>query len=278
MERLEKTENGQLRAARITVGYGKNPVVSDLDLAIPPGSFTALIGPNGSGKSTVLRTLARLMRPASGEVILDGRPINALSARTFARRIGLLAQSPRAPEGLTVRELVQQGRYPHRPVFGGWTTADEEACTEALRLTAMKHFAERELDSLSGGQRQRAWISMILAQETDILLLDEPTTYLDLAHQIEIMELLRLLVVERGKTVVAVLHDLNQAARYANHMVLLDAGNLVAAGTPDEVITTDNIASVFGIAASVSPDPFMGTPMFIPLATQPSLQVRMPER
>lgn len=277
MSRPEKRENGQLRAVRATIGYGRMPVVADLDLAIPPGSFTALVGPNGSGKSTILRTLARLMRPARGEIMLDDMPLQTLPAKVFARRIGLLAQSPRAPEGLTVRELVQQGRYPHRTIFGGWTKADEDACTEALRLTAMEDFAERGLDNLSGGQRQRAWISMVLAQETPILLLDEPTTFLDLSHQIEIMELLRSLVATRCKTVVAVLHDLNQAARYASHMVMLDAGKVVAAGTPGQVITTDNIAGVFGIAASVTPDPFTGTPMYIPLATQTSLQIRMPE-
>lgn len=257
-----------LCAENVSVSYGRAPVVDALDLAVPPGAFTALVGPNGSGKSTVLRTLSRLVQPQRGEVLLDGRDIAALSASAFARRVGHLAQGPRAPEGFTVGELVQQGRYAHRTLFGGWTRADEAACREALERTGMTAFAARPLDSLSGGQRQRAWISMALAQETAILLLDEPTTYLDLSHQIEIMELLRDLVTD-GKTVVAVLHDLNQAARYATHMVLLDAGKVVVRGAPREVLTSQNIRRVFGIDASVMPDPFTGTPMFIPRPRPP---------
>lgn len=273
MARSETSPDGQFRAENLTVRYGSTTVIDGLDLAVPPGAVTALIGPNGSGKSTVLRTLARLIKPESGDIVLDGRPVTSLSARQFARCVGLLSQSPQAPEGLSVRDLVRQGRYPHRSLFGGWTSADEAACGEAVRLTAMEGFAARTLESLSGGQRQRAWISMVLAQETSILLLDEPTTYLDLSHQIEIMELLGRLVSERGKTVVAVLHDLNQAARYATHMVLLDEGRVAASGTPDMVVTAENIARVFGIDASVMPDPFTQTPMFIPLARQPARKV-----
>ena len=263
MARPETLDANGLRAEKVSVSYGRASVVEALDLDVPPGVFTALVGPNGSGKSTVLRTLSRLMRPQRGEVLLSGQDIAALPASTFARRVGHLAQGPHAPEGFTVGELVQQGRYAHRTLFGGWTRADEAACRQALERTGMTAFATRPLDSLSGGQRQRVWISMALAQQTDILLLDEPTTYLDLSHQIEIMELLRDLVSD-GKTVVAVLHDLNQAARYATHIVLLDAGKIVLRGTPDEVMTPENIRRVFGIDASVMPDPFTGTPFFLP--------------
>jgi iron complex transport system ATP-binding protein len=273
---LQPDRSRGLAAKGVSIAYERMFIVEGLNLVIPSGVFTALVGPNGSGKSTILRTLAGLLSPKIGTIELDGRSISDLSTKDVARRIGALAQGPVAPEGLTVLELVRQGRYPHRSLFGCWSEHDDEACDAALALTGMEELRARPIDSLSGGQRQRVWIAMTLAQETDILLLDEPTTYLDLSHQIEIMELLRLLVVERGKTVVAVLHDLNQAARYAGHMVLLDAGRVVAEGVPDEVVTADNIARVFGIAASVTPDPFTGTPMYIPLATQRSRELCRP--
>lgn len=258
--------NNDLAAEGVSVAYGRTVVVDGLDLAIPCGAFTALIGPNGSGKSTILRALAGLLTPKAGTVRLDGRSVAELSTKEIARRVGVLAQGPVAPEGLTVLDLVRQGRYPHRSLFGRWSEQDDVACAEALALTGMEDLAGRPLDSLSGGQRQRAWIAMTLAQETPILLLDEPTTFLDLAHQIEVMELVSDLVATRGKTVVAVLHDLNQASRHADHMVLLKEGTIAAAGRPEDVMNAALIEHVFGVAVTVMPDPVMGTPMCVPLA------------
>ncbi|ODN72155.1 ABC transporter ATP-binding protein [Methylobrevis pamukkalensis] len=255
-----------LAADGVSIGYGRSTIVGDLALAVPRGRFTVLVGPNGSGKSTILRTLAGLMSPRAGTVLLDGNAIASLPSRELARRIGVLSQGPRPPEGLTVEDLVQQGRYPHRSLFGRWSEADETACAEALRLTGTDSLRDRPLDSLSGGQRQRAWIAMTLAQQTDVLLLDEPTTFLDLAHQLEVLDLVADLVAERGKTAVAVLHDLNQAARYADHMVLLKAGRVVAEGPPAEVITAAAVADVFGVASSIVADPETGTPMCVPVA------------
>lgn len=266
MSRPDPNGGAILAAEGLTLAYGRETIVANLDLAIPRRAFTALIGPNGSGKSTVLRALAGLLAPKGGAVRLDGRPIADLGRRAVARRIGVLWQGPAAPEGLTVRDLVRQGRYPRRSLFGGWTRRDEDACEAAMRLTATGELGARPLDSLSGGQRQRAWVAMALAQETDILLLDEPTTFLDLAHQIELMELIADLVGGQGKTVVAVLHDLNQAARYADNMVLLKAGRIAAAGAPARVMTAQAVEQVFGVAARIMPDPVTGTPMCIPLA------------
>lgn len=257
-----------LSADGVSIGYGRATVVGNLDLAIPHGAFTVLVGPNGSGKSTILRALAGLLSPQRGTVLLDGLSIASLSSKELARRIGVLSQGPSAPEGLSVRDLVQQGRYPHRSLFGRWTPQDEEACRQALKLTGMEAFQDRQLDSLSGGEKQRAWIAMALAQQTDILLLDEPTTFLDLAHQLEILDLIGDLVHERHKTVVAVLHDLNQAARYGDHMVLLKAGSVTSTGRPAEVMTASAIADVFGVASSIISDPVTGTPMCVPVGRQ----------
>lgn len=252
-----------LAAKGVSISYGRSVVVDGLDLAIPSGAFTALVGPNGSGKSTILRTLAGLLRPEAGTISLDDRSISDFSVKEMARRVGVLAQGPVAPEGLTVLDLVRQGRYPHRSLFGRWSEKDDEACAGALSLTGMEELRDRPVDILSGGQRQRAWIAMTLAQETPILLLDEPTTFLDLAHQIEVMELIGELVRERGKTVVAVLHDLNQAARYADHMVMLKAGRIAAAGRPEEVMTAGIVRHVFGVEAVIFPDPIARTPMCV---------------
>ncbi|SEF53371.1 ABC transporter ATP-binding protein [Bosea lathyri] len=265
MSRPDSNDRATLAAERLSLAYGRVSIVDSLDLIVPDRAFTALVGPNGSGKSTILRALAGLLAPRDGTILLDGRSIARLPAKEMARRVGVLSQGPGAPEGLTVLDLVRQGRYPHRSLFGRWSQADEDACARALWLTGMDALCERPLDSLSGGQRQRAWITMALAQETDILLLDEPTTFLDLAHQIEVMELIAALVGDRGKTVVAVLHDLNQAARYADHMVLLKAGRVAAAGRPDEVMTVESIDEVFGVTACIMSDPVTGTPMCIPL-------------
>lgn len=254
-----------LRADRLSVDFGAATVVDGLDLAVPAGRLTVLIGPNGSGKSTTLRALAGLIGHRGGEVLLDGRPLAGLPLRAVARRIGVLSQGAQAPEGVTVRDLVEQGRYPYRSLFSGRSARDAEACANALRLTGMEGLRERPLASLSGGQRQRAWIAMTLAQETDILLLDEPTTYLDLAHQLDVLELVKRLVRERQKTVVAVLHDINQAARYADFIAVLKAGRIAAFGPPKSVLTADIIADVFGVRSVVIADPVTGTPMCIPL-------------
>lgn len=261
----ERTMSAKLAGQGVSIAYGDRRIIEDLDLPVPKNRFTALIGPNGSGKSTILRTFAALMAPSCGSILLDGRSIETLGTREMARRVGVLLQGPVAPEGLTVRDLVQQGRYPHRSLFGRWSESDQAACDEALMLTGMTTLAEVPLDTLSGGQRQRAWIAMTLAQQGEVLLLDEPTTYLDLAHQIELMNLITVLVRDHGKTVVAVLHDLNQAARYADHIVLLKGGRISAAGPPSDVISQEAIADVFGVRSLVICDPVAGTPLCVPL-------------
>lgn len=257
--------DAELVVDHASIGYGGRPVVEDLSLAIPRGGFTALLGPNGSGKSTILRSLAGLHPLAGGAVLLDGQPIARLPAKAVARRIGFLAQGATAPDGLTVEDLVRQGRYPHRRLLGGWTAADSEAVDEAMALTSVTHLRDRRLDTLSGGQRQRAWIAMTLAQQGSILLLDEPTTYLDLAHQVELLELTRHLIETRGTTVVAVLHDLNQAARYGDHLVVLKAGRVHAQGPAARVLTTENLQQVFGVAVAILTDPETGQPLCVPL-------------
>jgi iron complex transport system ATP-binding protein len=252
-------------AHNLSLNYDNNAnIVHQLNLTIERGSMTALVGPNGCGKSTLLRGLSRLLKPADGMVLLDGQDIHAMKAKELARKLGILPQSPTAPEGLTVHELVAQGRYPHQSWFQQWSAEDERVVEEALNLTNLTMFADRPVDTLSGGQRQRAWIAMALAQETDILLLDEPTTYLDLAHQIDVLDLLAELN-ERGRTIIMVLHDLNQAARYAHSIVALRGGQVVAQGAPEDVIIPENILQVFGLEAEVVPDPVTGTPMCVPI-------------
>jgi iron complex transport system ATP-binding protein len=249
----------------VDIAYGHRCVVENFNFVVPHQCFTALLGPNGSGKSTVLRAFAALVKPSTGSIVLDGRDMAKQPTREVARRVGVLLQGPVAPEGLTVADLVRQGRYPHQSIFSRWSHEDQQACDEALMLTGMTDLAERPLDTLSGGQRQRAWIAMTLAQQTETILLDEPTTYLDLEHQIELMKLLTKLVVERGKTIVAVLHDINQAARYAQHIALLKNGRIAGAGTPDEVISAEAIANVFNVKSIVIRDPVADTPLCIPL-------------
>jgi iron complex transport system ATP-binding protein len=255
----------RLAAERVSLAYDDSVVVRDLDLQFTEGSFTAIVGPNGCGKSTLLRALGRLMRPASGQVLLDGRAIARTPTREVARVLGLLPQAPIAPEGLTVGDLVARGRHPHQSWLRQWSRDDEAVVGEALAWTDMAGLADRPVDELSGGQRQRAWISMALAQGTDLLLLDEPTTYLDLSHQIDVLELVGRLHAERGRTVVVVLHDLNLAARYARRLVAMKDGALVASGRPDEVLTEDLLADVFDLEARVVPDPVTGTPMVVPV-------------
>ncbi|MFW3172109.1 ABC transporter ATP-binding protein [Geodermatophilus sp. CPCC 206100] len=255
----------RLAAESVSLAYDERVVVRDLDLQLTDGSFTAIVGPNGCGKSTLLRALGRLLRPAQGQVLLDGRAITRTPTREVAKVLGLLPQTPVAPEGLTVGDLVARGRHPHQTWLKQWSSGDEAAVAEALAWTDMSELADRPVDALSGGQRQRAWISMALAQGTDLLLLDEPTTYLDLSHQIDVLELVQRLHTERGRTVVVVLHDLNLAARYAQRLVAMKDGVLVASGAPAEVLTEQLLADVFDLEARIVPDPVAGTPMVVPV-------------
>ncbi len=263
----EATQTG-LCALGLRLAYGPETVVDDLTLSIAPGRFTAILGPNGCGKSTLLRALAGLQPCQRGHVALDGTPITRFGAKALARRISILAQGAVPPEGLTVDDLVRQGRYPHRGLLGGWTAEDALAVDRALALTGTAHLAQRPLAALSGGQRQRAWIAMTLAQQAPILLLDEPTTFLDPAHQLEVLALIRRLVSDGGATVIAVLHDLNQAANHADHVVLLKDGALMAEGAPGAVMTPDTLARVFGISVSILADPETGAPICIPRTAQ----------
>lgn len=253
-----------LAAESVTLAYDGTEILRDLSVQIEPGSFTVIIGPNACGKSTLLRGLSRLLAPRAGRVVLDGRAIAELPAKEVARRLGLLPQTAIAPEGITVRELVGRGRYPHQGLFRQWSSADDVAVDEALAATATTELASRPVDALSGGQRQRVWVAMVLAQETGLLLLDEPTTFLDVAHQVELMELFAELN-ERGRTIVAVLHDLNHAARYASRIVAMRGGRILAEGTPAEVITSARVHEVFGLANVVVDDPITGGPLVVPL-------------
>ena len=263
----------RLRTKAVTVGYGAAPVVHDLSLSVADRRVTTIIGPNGCGKSTLLRTMARLLRPSSGTVLLDGEPVQAVSTRDVARRMALLPQSPVAPEGLLVRDLVGRGRHPHQRWFSQWSAEDERIVGLALELTDTTDLRDRPLDQLSGGQRQRAWIAMTLAQDTDLLLLDEPTTYLDLAHQVEVLDLVTRLNRDRGRTVVMVLHDLNLAARYSDVIVVMKDGVVVAEGAPGEVFTAAMLAETFGLDADVLPDPRTGLPIVVPTSSAaPRLQ------
>jgi iron complex transport system ATP-binding protein len=265
-----------LRAEGLYVGYGDRLVLRGLSLSIQRGQVTALVGPNGSGKSTLLKTLARLLRPLAGAVVLNGQAITRLSTAAVARELAVLPQGPGAPATLTVRELVEQGRFPHVGALRMLRKQDHAAIGEALALTDMEAFAHRPLATLSGGERQRAWIALTLAQATPILLLDEPTTFLDLGHQLEVMELIQRLNVERGLTIVVVLHDLNQAARYANRLVVLNRGAIVRDGPPAKVLTAQLLAEVFGVAANIVVDPASGAPVCLPFALQKTASTASP--
>ncbi|MEU0571696.1 ABC transporter ATP-binding protein [Nonomuraea sp. NPDC005983] len=255
----------RLQAVDVRLGYGERIIIDGLDLGIETGTVTTIIGPNGCGKSTLLRALGRLLKPRGGEVLLDGRRIDRTPTREVAKVLGVLPQAPTAPEGLTVADLVARGRHPHQTWYRQWSSDDESAVAAALDMTGLADLAERPLDELSGGQRQRAWISMALAQGTDLLLLDEPTTFLDLAHQVEVLELVRHLHQAAGRTIVMVLHDLNLAARYADRLVAMREGRVVAAGTPHDVLTEDLLAEVFDLDAKIIPDPVAGTPLVVPI-------------
>lgn len=256
-----------LQADALRVGYGERIVLDELSISMTRGDITALVGPNGSGKSTLLKTMGRLLKPSAGAVLLDGASIARMPTSAVAREIAVLPQGPVAPAGLTVSELVEQGRFPHAGALRMLRHQDYTAITQALELTGMTDFANRELDSLSGGERQRAWIALALAQSTPILLLDEPTTFLDIGHQLEVLELVRRLNVERKMTIVLVLHDLNQAARYSRRMIALDDGRIVADGTPTQVLTPELLARVFGVRANIISDPASGTPICLPYAS-----------
>lgn len=254
----------RVRTEGLRVGYGDRPVLDGIDLGLPDGAITAIVGPNGCGKSTLLRAIGRVLSPAAGAVLLDGEPVHTMPTRHVARTLGLLPQSNVVPEQLSVRDLVERGRFPHRGAFSRWTSADQHAVDEALAATGTHELADRLVDELSGGQRQRAWIAVVLAQQTPILLLDEPTTYLDLAHRLEVLRLLRALNTTRAVTVAMVLHDLDEACRYADHLVAMRDGAVVAEGAPSDVVTPDLVKLVFGVECLTIPDPVTGTPLVIP--------------
>ncbi len=254
-----------LRGERLTLRYGARQVTHALDVSIPAGKVSVIVGPNACGKSTLLRALARLLPAQGGRVLLHGRDIHRYRSREVARLLGLLPQSPVAPPGICVADLVARGRFPHQSLLRQWSFEDEQAVQEAMRQTQVEELADQPLDALSGGQRQRVWLAMVIAQQTPILLLDEPTTFLDIAHQYDLLELCRQLNRERGRTLVMVLHDLNQAARYADHIIAMKDGAILAAGTPAQVFTPARIEAVFGLRAQVVPDPVTATPMVVPL-------------
>ncbi|MFE4055848.1 ABC transporter ATP-binding protein [Streptomyces sp. NPDC059096] len=259
------TSTHSLAAEGLTLGYGDRVVIESLDLAVPPGRITVIVGANACGKSTLLRSMSRLLTPRAGRVVLDGKEVHRLPAKELARTLGLLPQSPVAPEGITVADLVGRGRHPHQGIFSRWSARDDEAVASALEATHTEPLADRAVDELSGGQRQRVWIAMALAQQTDLLLLDEPTTFLDASHQIEVLDLLTDLNQARGTTIVMVLHDLNLAARYADHLIALADGRLHAVGAPAEVLTRENVRAVFGLDSRIIEDPVSGRPLMLPI-------------
>ncbi len=256
--------NSVISTKSLTLGYDETTIVKDLNLQVPKGEITVFIGGNGCGKSTLLRSMARLLKPKNGNVLLHGKDVNQISPKEVAKKMAILPQSPVAPEGLTVYQLVKQGRYPHQSWFKQWTKEDEEKVANALRVTRLTNFKDRSIDELSGGQRQRAWIAMTLAQDTEIILLDEPTTYLDLTHQVEILDLLFELNEREKRTIIMVLHDINLACRYAHNLVALKDGNVYAQGKPEKVITRELLRHVFEMECEISKDPLFGTPLCIP--------------
>jgi iron complex transport system ATP-binding protein len=260
-----RADEHELRAVGLSLGYDGTTIVNGLDLTIEPGRVTVIVGANASGKSTLLRGIARLLRPEKGEVVLDGTNIASLSSKKVATVVGLLPQQPIAPDGITVSDLVGRGRYPHQGWFRQWTSTDDTIVADALAATDTLQLAERRLEELSGGQRQRVWIAMALAQDPDILLLDEPTTFLDVTHQIEVLDLLLELNRERNTTVVMVLHDLNLAARYADRLVVMSKGRIIAAGSPADTLTEPVVNDAFGLEARIVPDPVCGSPMVVPI-------------
>ncbi|TLS51347.1 ABC transporter ATP-binding protein [Paenibacillus antri] len=267
-----------MEAKGLTLAYGGAPIIDRLDLLIPKAKITVLIGKNGCGKSTLLRSIARLMKPAGGAVLLDGKDIYGSPTKDVAKKLAILPQGPVAPEGLTVLQLVKQGRYPHQTWLKQWTRDDETVVREALQATGMTPFADRPVDALSGGQRQRAWIAMTLAQQTETILLDEPTTYLDMTHQIEVLELLAALNERERRTIVMVLHDLNLACRYAHHIVAVAGGGVYAEGPPEKVVNETLVRDVFEMDCRMIADPVYGSPLCIPLGSRAPSQPPQPPR
>lgn len=259
------TAGHRLVVENLSAGYGERTILEGLELAIEPGRITSIVGANACGKSTLLRTISRLLSPSQGQVLLDGKSVHRAPTRELARTLGLLPQSPLAPEGITVADLVSRGRHPHHGLMSRWGQEDDEAIATALAVTRTAELADRDVDALSGGQRQRVWIAMALAQQTDLLLLDEPTTFLDVSHQIEVLDLLTDLNRNRGITIVMVLHDLNLAARYSDYLVAMRQGRLYAQGAPEAVLSEETIASVFGLRSRVVSDPISGKPMMLPI-------------
>ncbi|ANF94593.1 ABC transporter ATP-binding protein [Paenibacillus bovis] len=256
----------RLMTSKLDIAYEDRLIVEDLNIQIPQGRITALVGANGSGKSTILKTMARIMQPKAGAVLLDGKSIHKQSTREVAKQLAILPQTPTAPEGLTVTELVSYGRFPYQKGFGSMKAEDKEKIAWAIEATGMMDFHDRPIDQLSGGQRQRAWIAMSLAQDTEILFLDEPTTYLDMAHQLEVLQLLEKLNATSGRSIIMVVHDLNHASRYAHHMIAIKKGKAIAEGTPVEVMNCDVLRDVFGIEADIVVDPRSGVPLCLPYA------------
>ncbi len=260
----QMTTLSRITAQDLTLGYEGNAVYQNLDVDIPDGKLTAIIGPNGCGKSTLLRSLCRLLKPHQGNVLLDGRDIHQINSKHVAQQIALLPQSANAPEGIRVFDLVARGRFPHQSMLRQWSNRDEAAVRHAMLATGIENLADRPVEQLSGGQRQRVWIAMVLAQDTPIIFLDEPTTYLDISHQVELLELLAELNCRQGKTIVAVLHDLNQACRYADHLIVLAKGKKVAEGTPKALMTPELLRQVFELECVVIDDPVSMTPLIVP--------------
>ncbi|UQZ37494.1 cobalamin/Fe(3+)-siderophore ABC transporter ATP-binding protein [Paenibacillus sp. PK3_47] len=252
------------QAEQLVAGYENKTILHGIDLVIPSNKISVIIGANGCGKSTLLKALARLIKPSSGAITLDGKPIHKIPSKQLARVVGLLPQSPIVPEGISVADLVGRGRFPHQSMFTGWTKKDYEAVDEAMSIMDITEFANYDIDELSGGQRQRVWIAMALAQQTDILFLDEPTTFLDITYQVEILDLLTDLNRKLGTTIVMVLHDINLSARYADHIFALHKGKLIAEGAPSEVVTSTMVKDIFGLDCAVIEDPVSGSPLVVP--------------